>query len=98
MTLRPRTSHATLRPRIPRDASDSVSADDARHADLAEVAPKTDSTGADAMLADSAHAAYDEDLLRAAGATDPDLSRYDLTEGDPGPTSAWLFDPEYVRK
>jgi len=44
------------------------------------------------------HVAYTEDLLRAAGASDADLSAYNLTEGDPGPTSARLFDPEYVRK
>ena len=39
---------------------------------------------------------YDEDLLRDAGVED--FSQYAVVEGtDPGPTSAWLFDPEYER-
>ncbi|SHH23153.1 hypothetical protein SAMN05443636_2112 [Halobaculum gomorrense] len=44
------------------------------------------------------HSAYDEDLLRAAGATDADLSAYNLTDGDPAPTSARMFVPEYTRE
>jgi len=44
------------------------------------------------------HSAYDEDLLRAAGASDADLSAYNLTEGDPAPTSAQMFDAEYSRE
>ena len=38
---------------------------------------------------------YDEALLAAAGVTD--LSEYNITEGDPAPMSAQLFDPEYER-
>ena len=38
---------------------------------------------------------YDEDLLREAGVTD--FSEYNLTEGDPAPMSARLFDPEFER-
>ncbi|MGQ3329146.1 SDR family oxidoreductase [Halorubrum sp. FL23] len=38
---------------------------------------------------------YDEDLLREAGVTD--FSAYNLTEGDPAPMSARLFDPEFER-
>lgn len=41
------------------------------------------------------NAFYDEDLLRAAGVED--FERYNLTEGDPAPTSAQMFDPEYDR-
>ncbi|WP_435552037.1 SDR family oxidoreductase [Natrinema sp. CGMCC1.2065] len=38
---------------------------------------------------------YDEDFLREAGVED--FSEYNLTEGDPEPTSAQLFDPDYSR-
>jgi citronellol/citronellal dehydrogenase len=38
---------------------------------------------------------YDEGLLRDAGVTD--FSAYNLTEGDPAPMSARLFDPEFER-
>jgi len=41
------------------------------------------------------NAVYDETLLRAAGVTD--FSRYNVTEGDPAPTSARMFDPEFER-
>ena len=39
---------------------------------------------------------YDEDLLREAGVTD--FSEYNLTEGDPAPMSARLFDPDFERE
>lgn len=39
---------------------------------------------------------YDEELLREAGVTD--FSAYNLTEGDPAPMSARLFDPEFERE
>ncbi|EMA66723.1 SDR family oxidoreductase [Halorubrum kocurii] len=39
---------------------------------------------------------YDEDLLREAGVTD--FSAYNLTDGDPAPMSARLFDPEFERE
>ncbi|MFW6000266.1 MAG: SDR family oxidoreductase, partial [Halorubrum sp.] len=39
---------------------------------------------------------YDEALLREAGVTD--FSAYNLTEGDPAPMSARLFDPEFERE
>jgi citronellol/citronellal dehydrogenase len=39
---------------------------------------------------------YDEALLREAGVTD--FSEYNLTEGDPAPMSARLFDPEFERE
>ncbi|RZH66724.1 SDR family oxidoreductase [Natrinema altunense] len=38
---------------------------------------------------------YDEDFLREAGVED--FAEYNLTEGDPEPTSAQLFDPNYSR-
>ncbi|WP_226005430.1 SDR family oxidoreductase [Natrinema salinisoli] len=38
---------------------------------------------------------YDEDFLREAGVED--FSRYNLTEGDPAPMSAQIFDPDYSR-
>lgn len=41
------------------------------------------------------NAVYDEDVLREAGVTD--FSEYNLTEGDPAPMSARMFDPEYTR-
>ncbi|ADD04422.1 putative oxidoreductase (short-chain dehydrogenase family) [Natrialba magadii ATCC 43099] len=41
------------------------------------------------------NAVYDEELLQEAGVED--FSRYNLTEGDPAPGSAQLFDPEYSR-
>lgn len=41
------------------------------------------------------NAVYDEDVLRAAGVTD--FSRYNVTEGDPEPRSARMFDPTYER-
>ena len=40
-------------------------------------------------------AVYDEEILREAGVDD--FSRYNLTEGDPEPLSARMFDPEYER-
>jgi NAD(P)-dependent dehydrogenase (short-subunit alcohol dehydrogenase family) len=40
-------------------------------------------------------AVYDEEVLREAGVAD--FSQYNLTEGDPAPTSARMFDPEYER-
>jgi len=39
---------------------------------------------------------YDEALLREAGVTD--FSPYNLTDGDPAPMSARLFDPEFERE
>mgnify|MGYP006281844529 FL=1 len=39
---------------------------------------------------------YDEALLREAGVTD--FSEYNLTEGDPAPMSARLFDPDFERE
>mgnify|MGYP000675234081 FL=1 len=39
---------------------------------------------------------YDEDLLREAGVTD--FSEYNLTEGDPAPMSARMFDPDFERE
>ena len=41
------------------------------------------------------NAVYDEELLSEAGVTD--FSEYNLTEGDPAPMSAQMFDPEYER-
>ena len=41
------------------------------------------------------NAVYDEELLRSAGVED--FSRYNLTEGDPHPMSAQMFDPNYER-
>ncbi|WP_290809969.1 SDR family oxidoreductase [Halovivax sp.] len=41
------------------------------------------------------NAVYDEEFLREAGVED--FSEYNLTEGDPAPVSAQLFDPEYRR-
>lgn len=38
---------------------------------------------------------YDEDILRDAGVGD--FSQYNLTEGDPAPLSAQMFDPSYER-
>ncbi|MBZ6494657.1 SDR family oxidoreductase [Natrinema longum] len=38
---------------------------------------------------------YDEEFLREAGVED--FSGYNLTEGDPAPMSAQIFDPEYSR-
>lgn len=38
---------------------------------------------------------YDEDLLRDAGVED--FAQYNLTEGDPAPMSAQMFDPGYER-
>lgn len=38
---------------------------------------------------------YDEDLLRDAGVED--FAQYNLTEGDPAPMSAQMFDPSYER-
>jgi len=43
----------------------------------------------------SGNAFYDEDLLREAGVSD--FAEYNLTEGDPAPTSARMFDPDYER-
>ncbi|WP_123620308.1 SDR family oxidoreductase [Halorubrum sp. CSM-61] len=39
---------------------------------------------------------YDEELLREAGVTD--FSAYNLTDGDPAPMSARLFDPAFERE
>lgn len=39
---------------------------------------------------------YDEALLREAGVTD--FSAYNLTDGDPAPMSARMFDPEFERE
>jgi citronellol/citronellal dehydrogenase len=41
------------------------------------------------------HALYDEEVLREAGVRD--FSAYNLTPGDPEPTSARMFDPDYER-
>lgn len=41
------------------------------------------------------NAVYDEEFLREAGVDD--FSKYNLTEGDPAPRSAQLFDPAYER-
>ncbi|MFB6118625.1 SDR family oxidoreductase [Halosegnis sp.] len=41
------------------------------------------------------HSFYDEELLAAADVTD--LSAYNLTDGDPEPISARLFDPDFER-
>jgi NAD(P)-dependent dehydrogenase (short-subunit alcohol dehydrogenase family) len=41
------------------------------------------------------NAVYDEDVLREAGVTD--FSAYNLTEGNPEPTSVGMFDTEYER-
>ena len=41
------------------------------------------------------NAVYDEEFLREAGVED--FWRYNLTEGDPAPMSAQLFDPGYER-
>jgi NAD(P)-dependent dehydrogenase (short-subunit alcohol dehydrogenase family) len=41
------------------------------------------------------NAVYDEDVLREAGIAD--FSPYNVTEGDPQPTSARMFDPAYER-
>ncbi|WP_254531925.1 SDR family oxidoreductase [Natrinema gelatinilyticum] len=38
---------------------------------------------------------YDEDILREAGIED--FSQYNLTDGDPAPLSAQIFDPDYSR-
>jgi len=43
----------------------------------------------------SGHAVYDEELLREAGVED--FGTYNVTEGDPEPKAAWMFDPEYER-
>ncbi len=40
-------------------------------------------------------AVYDEEVLRQAGVED--FSEYNLTEGDPDPLSAQMFDPDYER-
>lgn len=41
------------------------------------------------------NAVYDEELLREAGWED--FSEYNLTDGDPAPLSAQMFDPDYER-
>ena len=41
------------------------------------------------------NAVYDEELLAAAGVED--FSEYNLTEGNPAPMSAQMFDPDYER-
>lgn len=41
------------------------------------------------------NAVYDEELLRDVGVED--FSKYNLTEGDPAPMSAQMFDPTYTR-
>jgi len=42
------------------------------------------------------NAIYDEEFLRENGVTD--FSEYNLTEGDPAPTSVQMFDPSYERQ
>ena len=46
-------------------------------------------------VAFTGEAVYDEEVLREAGVDD--FSRYNLTEGDPDPLSARMFDPDYER-
>jgi NAD(P)-dependent dehydrogenase (short-subunit alcohol dehydrogenase family) len=41
------------------------------------------------------NAVYDEEVLREAGVEE--FSRYNLTEGDPAPMSAQMFDPDFER-
>jgi len=41
------------------------------------------------------NAVYDEDVLREAGVSD--FSKYNLTDGDPSPSSARMADPDYER-
>ena len=41
------------------------------------------------------NAVYDEEILREAGVDD--FTEYNLTEGDPAPLSARMFDPDYER-
>ena len=41
------------------------------------------------------NAVYDEELLREAGISD--FSNYNVTEGDPAPMSAQMFDPDFER-
>ena len=41
------------------------------------------------------NAVYDEEILREAGVDD--FTEYNLTEGDPAPLSAGMFDPDYER-
>jgi citronellol/citronellal dehydrogenase len=41
------------------------------------------------------HAVYDEEVLREAGVDD--FAEYNVTDGDPEPTSARMFDPGYER-
>ena len=41
------------------------------------------------------NAVYDEEVLRDAGVDD--FARYNLTDGDPEPLSAQMFDPDYER-
>ncbi len=41
------------------------------------------------------HSVYDEEVLNAAGIDD--FAPYNLTDGDPEPSSALLFDPEFER-
>lgn len=43
----------------------------------------------------SGESVYDEEVLRDAGVTD--FSPYNLTDGDPAPMSAQMFDPTYER-
>lgn len=43
----------------------------------------------------SGHAVYDEEVLREVGVDD--FSQYNLTEGDPEPLSAKMFDPKFER-
>jgi citronellol/citronellal dehydrogenase len=42
------------------------------------------------------NAILDEDFLRENGVTD--FAEYNLTEGDPAPMSAQMFDPSYQRQ
>lgn len=42
------------------------------------------------------NAVYDEDILREAGVED--FSEYNVTDGDPMPLSAQMFDPEFERQ
>jgi len=43
----------------------------------------------------SGHAVYDEEILREVGVED--FSAYNCTPGDPAPTSAQMFDPDFQR-
>jgi len=44
----------------------------------------------------SGHSVYDEEILQEAGIAS--FSEYNVTEGNPEPKCAWMFDPEYERE